>query len=404
MIARRFGQAMTGLVLALVVLTSSRPLAAVPAVPKVGHFFTIVLENEGFRVTFGPKSPARYLRWLARQGALLPYYYAIGHFSLDNYIAMISGQAPNPVTQSNCQSYVEFVQSGIGKDGQVIGSGCVYPATVITIADQLQAKGLTWKAYMEDMGNNPNRESATCGHPPLGQADGTEQAVVGDQYATRHNPFMYFHSIIDKPSCAANVVALPLLAANLRAIETTPNYAFITPNLCHDGHDGDGKSKTCVDGESGGLVSADKFLSETVPMILSSPAFKKDGLLIVTFDEADVEVKVDASTHQVHFQSGDATACCNERPGPNIGSGATVFGEPDRGPGITGAGGGRIGAVVLSPFIKPGTISHRYYNHYALLRSIEDLLGLDHLGYSAQRGLRPFGADVFTNFKPDLRH
>ena len=63
---------MTGLVLALVVLTSSRPLAAVPAVPKVGHFFTIVLENEGFRVTFGPKSPARYLRWLRGRAPYSP--------------------------------------------------------------------------------------------------------------------------------------------------------------------------------------------------------------------------------------------------------------------------------------------------------------------------------------------
>ncbi len=376
-------------------------IAAKRPLPKPGHVFIIVLENEGYHITFGPRSPAHYLRELAGRGALLPNYYGIGHFSLDNYIAMVSGQAPNPVTQSDCQSYVDFVQTGTSKDGQAIGQGCVYPASVMTIADQLDAKGLAWKGYMEDMGNIPTREPATCGHPPLGELDGTQKAVAGDQYATRHDPFMYFHSIIDTPRCATNVVALPALAADLRAIETTPNYAFITPNLCHDGHDGDGSTRTCVDGQPGGLVSADKFLADTVPMILASPAFKADGLLIVTFDEADIEVTVDPRTKRAHYEGGDVTACCGEKRGPNIGRGAMVFGDtPDHGPGVAGPGGGRIGAVLLSPFIKPGTVSKRHYNHYALLRSIEDMFGLDHLGYAAQRGLSTFGRDVFTMAAP----
>src|SRR5205085_1812556 len=98
-----------------------------------------------------------------------------------------------------------------------VGSGCVYPASVKTIANQLAAKGLTWKAYMEDMGNIPARESATCGHPAIGGADSTQRAVVGDQYAARHNPFVYFHAIIDTPACEANVVALPALADDLRS-------------------------------------------------------------------------------------------------------------------------------------------------------------------------------------------
>ena len=363
---------------------------------KPGHVFIIVLENEGFNYTFGPKSPATYLNGLARQGALLNQYHGIGHFSLDNYIAMVSGQGVNPVTQSDCRDFVEFAQTGAAADGQAVGAGCVYPASIRTVADQLTAKGLTWKGYMEDMGNIPSREAATCGHPAIGAPDKTQKAVAGDQYATRHNPFVYFHSIIDTPACDANVVALPALAADLKSIATTPNYVFITPNLCHDGHDGGEDGRKCVDGQPGGLVSADKFLADTVPQILASPAFKQDGLLIVTFDEADIDLKFDQATRTVKFEGGDSSACCDQQAGPNIGPDSKVFGSlPDQGPGVNGPGGGRIGAVLVSPLIQPGTVSDVPYNHYSLLRSIEDMFGLDHLGYAGRAGLKPFGADIF---------
>jgi hypothetical protein len=368
--------------------------AAAPAKP--GHVFVIVLENEGYHITFGRNSPAKFLKGLVGRGAVLPNFYGIGHFSLDNYIAMVSGQAPNPVTQSDCQSFTEFTKTGMAAEGQLVGSGCVYPTEVKTIANQLEAKGLTWKGYMEDMGNIPAREAATCGHPELGTTDKTQRAVVGDQYATRHNPFMYFHAIIDSATCDANVVALPALKADLQSVTTTANFVFITPNLCHDGHDGGENGRRCVDGQPGGLVSADTFLADTVPAILVSPAFKQGGLLIVTFDEADIEARYDKATNTVKMEEGDASACCDEPAGPNIGPDAKVFGNlPDKGPGVLGPGGGRIGAVLISPFIKPGTVSKLPYNHYSLLRSLEDMFGLDHLGYAGQAGLRTFGPDIF---------
>ena len=348
--------------------------------PKPGHVFIIVLENEGYHITFGDKSPATYLRSLARQGVLLPNYYGIGHNSLDNYIAMVSGQAPNPVTQSDCHYFVDFVSTGTTKDGQAIGTGCVYPSNISTIVNQLELKGLAWKGYMEDMGNDPSRESATCGHPTIGDEDGTQKAKIGDQYASRHNPFVYFHSIIDLPTRAAHVVNLSALAMDLKEVQTTPNYAFITPNLCHDGHD-----EKCADGQPGGLAAADKFLEDIVPKILASPAYKEDGLLIVTFDEADTDTK--------HHH---ASACCHEPRGPNIKPGARVFDNIDNGPGIFGPGGGQTRAVLVSRFIKPGTVSKIAYNHYSLLRSIEDFFDLGHLGYAGQKGLRTFGKDIFT--------
>ena len=347
-------------------LSGSRAATAPPAPPPINHVFVIVLENQGYDTTFGPTTSATYLAdTLVKAGALLPQYYGIGHFSLDNYIAMISGIAPNRQTQIDCPRFVDVAETGIAPDGQPIGLGCVYPAHVQTIANQLAAKHRTWKAFMEDMGKDPSRERARCGHAAIGSLDSTERASIGDMYAAKHDPFVYFHAIIDSASCERNVVPLTELEAALRSASRTPNFSFISPSLCHDGHD-----RPCKNGEPGGLSSANEFLKHWVPLIMASPAFRADGLLVITFDEA---------------LSIDATACCNEPPGPN-----TVA------PGVNGPGGGRTGAVLLSPFIAPGTVSQTPYNHYSMLKSVEDIFGLPYLGYASQPGLVGFGTDVFT--------
>src|SRR5262249_51257097 len=155
------------------------------------------------------------------------------------YIAMISGQAATPETRNDCQTYSDFVMTGVTPDGQAIGHGCVYPESIKTVADELNDVNRTWRAYMGDMGNDPSRESATCGHALINTIDHTEAAEPpsaavphGDQYAARHNPFVYFHSIIDSPQCATNVVNLNALTQDLKKESTTPNFVFITPNLC----------------------------------------------------------------------------------------------------------------------------------------------------------------------------
>ncbi len=361
---RRFAGPLAALsLLAAPTLAQSRPAHA-PA--PVGHVFVIMLENKGYDTTFSATTRSPYLAdSLPKQGALLRQYYGIAHVSLSNYVAMISGIAPSRANQIDCPRYIDFVQTGTAPDGQPIGSGCVYPRKIKTVANQLDSKHLAWGAFMEDMGANPARERSTCGHPVVGSIDSTERATPSDQYATKHNPFMYFHSIIDSKSCDKDVVPLSKLEDALSSVASTPRFTFISPSLCHDGHD-----HPCVNGEPGGLVSADAFLQHWVPIITASPAFQRDGLLVITFDESI---------------GLDATACCDEPPGPNVLK-----------PGINGPGGGRIGAVLLSPFIKPGTISDTPYNHYSLLRTIEDIFGLDHLGYAAQEGLQPLGSDVFT--------
>jgi phosphatidylinositol-3-phosphatase len=305
----------------------------------------------------------------------VPNYYGIAHNSLTNYVAMVSGQAPNAQTQADCQVYDDVTPGIPTSDRQYLGTGCVYPPGTQTVANQLQDSGYLWKGYMEDMNAAaPKGRESPCRHPAIGRRDPWQDAQRGDQYATRHNPFVYFHSIIDFRTCRRHDVGFSHLRKDLRHRRTTPNYAFITPNLCHDGHD-----EPCVNGAPGGMVSANRWLRKRMPMILRSPAFKRRGLLIVTFDEAEAT-----------GPEADSSACCNEKPGPSLI-------PPDTPGALTpGPGGGRVGAVMVSPCIRRGTVTKQRYNHYSLLRSIERNFGLPYLGYAGQKGLRPFGADILN--------
>jgi phosphatidylinositol-3-phosphatase len=373
---------------------------------KVHHVFLITLENKSFTTTFGTTSPVPYLTTtLAAQGAQLSGYYGTGHVSLDNYISTISGQAGTPQTTTDCATYADFSQTGTtdATNDQIVGSGCVYPASVLTLADQLKAASLTWKGYMGDMGNDPARESATCGHPTLNTIDMTQTAEApstavpnGDMYATRHDPFMYFHSIIDSPDCQTNVVNMQKnLQNDLQSVSTTANFNFITPNLCDDGHD-----SPCANGQPGGYAGINAFLTQWVPIILNSPAYKADGLLIINFDESNYVLSQGANGGTVITFPGDF--CCGETLGPNLAAypqsqTIQVAGGPATMLVYGNYGGDNTGAIALSPFIKAGTMSMTQYNHYSMLRTIEDIFGLSHLGNAQTSGLVPFGTDVFTN-------
>jgi len=354
--------------------------------PKITHVAIINLENESYDDTFGPGSPYTSLRALAGQGKLLTNYYGIGHFSTPNYIAQISGQAPNAQTQLDCAFYNNFVGSAVDANGQAVGTGCVFPSTIKTVADQLTDSGRTWKSYQEDMGTNPATGRTTCDHPALGTLD--PSVTVGTGYSTRHNPFMYFHSIIDDTaSCNANVVGLGQLTTDLSSEATTPNYLFVTPNQCNDGH-----TTPCGSALSG-PAAVNAWLDTYVQKILDSPAFRTHGMVVVTFDEA-----APLGPH------ADTTSCCNEIAGPNqmlVGDlGQILHYPPFNGilatnqPGITGPGGGRVGAVLLGQAIKPGT-SDTPYNHYSLLCSVENIFNLSHLGMANRPDLNCFGDDVY---------
>ena len=213
---------------------------------------------------------------------------------------------------------------------------------------------------MEDM-------ATPCQHPEVDQQDHTQQATEKSQYAARHNPFVYFHSIIDRQKyCDRHVVRLRALRRDLRHPRRTPNLVYITPDLCSDGHD-----EPCVDGRPGGLKSVNAFMKVWVPRILRSRAFQRNGVLVITADESD-------------GPQSDSEACCDE----------TAVNTPQA--GIFGPGGGRIGALVVSRFTKGGTWSTTPYNHYSLLGSIEEIFGLKKLGY-ARTVPDVFGLDVYNS-------
>lgn len=381
---------------------------------EVRHVFVIVLENKSYEDTFLSSIQDPYFRkTLVPKGAVLSQYFGTGHASLDNYISMISGQAASRDTANDCiadmngsvGNFNNVVQVGIAPHNQVIvAEGCVYPVGVKTLADQLSAAGLSWKAYMGDMGNDPTREDENCGHPKLGsRTDNTNVAEApsvaipeGDAYTTRHNPFVYFHSIIDSPVCRKRVVNLDKnLKADLSNPARTPNFSFIVPNLCDDGHDGSGTSipgTTCANGQPGGLTSVDLFLRKWVPRIMRSDAYRKDGLVIITFDESTY-VLSEKNTNNAGQVEADyifpGQTCCNQQPGPNLDgvrpSSVVLSDTPERIGRlvVNGYGGDRIGALLLSPFIKPGSASEIEYNHYSLLRSLEDIFRLrEYLGYA----------------------
>jgi hypothetical protein len=354
--------------------------------PALGirHVFVIVLENESSESTY-LHNPHPYLgKVLQRQGTLLTNFYATGHVSLDNYLSMVSGQAPNLMTSSDCQLYTDFngttAPAKLNKSGQAVGVGCVYPSNVKTLADQLTAHHVSWGGYMDNMGNDPAREQKRCGVPHtnlLGQ-DATQKATARDQYAARHNPFVYFHSLIDSGLCKKHVVALTELKADLKHAATTPRFTFITPDLCNDGHDAGCAGPDAKGKRTGGLTSVDHFLSVWVPRIERSPAYRANGIIIITSDESETQ---------------DASSCCHEKGGPT-----------DPLPGLTGLGGGKIGTLVIGRCVAKGRRDPTPYNHYSLLRSLEDIFGITkggtdghgHLGYAAAAGLRPFGHDLFS--------
>lgn len=348
------------------------PGATDPAQPSaVKHVFVIMLENVSYDSAYGTKPIYPYLaNTLRPSGVLLNQFYGVAHWSLGNYLAILGGTAPTKDIQRDCTRYTDMTDAKPAADGQVTSKqGCVFPKSVPTLAGQLTAKNLTWKGYMQDMGNDPTREQATCGRPSVGpdNADLTQNSVPGDNYAARHNPFIYFSSVRDTPACAANVGSLNQLTTDLRSAATTPNFAFISPSLCDDGHD-----------ECAAPRTPDAWLSTWIPRITSSPAYK-NSVIVILADEA----------------KNDSRACCMEPSGPNVpypGGPTPALRQAEGG----GTGGGRIGALVLSPYVKPGSTSTVPYNDYSLLRSIEDMFSLSHLGYAAQPNLQAFGPDVWN--------
>ena len=260
-------------------------VSAAAAVPASQHVFVLVLENHSYESVIGnPTMP--YLNMLAKRYGLATQYYANSHYSIPNYMWLAAGA----VVTTNDNTTARF--------------------DVDNIVRHLQVAGKTWKEYAE-------------GLPYAGYVGYN----VGN-YVERHNPFPYFMDVANS-SEKYNIVPFTELAADIAA-RTLPNYAFITPNLVDDAHNGT-------------LSSSDKWLQAHLPVLLNSPEFQSDGILFITFDES-----VDSDC----------------RPAPSC---------P---PLPESKGGGRVATIVIGPKVKPGYRSTHFYQHPSVLKTMALALGL----------------------------
>src|SRR5947207_5566494 len=232
-------------------LAASKPATtkSIEGIPAIKHAFVIVLENESFNTSFGPNSPAKYLNSLLSRGAFADNYFGVSHLSADTSIAMTRGQPPTPPFQADCPDWGVCETS---EKARLDGGR--------NVADQIEERHLSWAGYMDSM-------PGTCVHGPAVGPD-TYQGGAGaaDRYATRHDPFVYYPSIVENDArCNSHVVPYTNLVTALQTGAAVPNLSFITPDTCHDGHDGDAGCD---------LAGADQWLSQNVPLILNSAAYQ----------------------------------------------------------------------------------------------------------------------------------
>lgn len=325
-----------------------------PEAGRIKHVFVVSLASSGYQSAFGKTgSLMPYLSGTLRaKGLLLTNYSVLSEATTPNGIATLSGQPPNKLTKEECPTYASFPStSTVSSTGVVGGEGCVYGTETNTLAGQLEVSGFTWRAYMEGMKSPVTGEPENCVYPGAEE----EEVVELGGYAAKLNPFTHFHSLLDVGQCAEGDVPITELKKDLKSEKKTPNFSYISPDLCSAGVTGQ-----CLEGAPTGAAAADAWLGEVVPEILKSPAYKKDGLLIVTFGGINP-------------------------PAPLL-EGEVAPPAP--------ANPLKTGAVLVSKFITKGSTDAAPYNPYSLLRSSEELFG--------QKLLAKAGAKTTKTFAPEL--
>jgi phosphatidylinositol-3-phosphatase len=271
------------------------PWAAAARRPAGPHVVLVVEENHEFGQVVGSRQ-APFLNRLVATGMLLTRYYAIGHPSLPNYVALVAGDPLG--IRGDCRR--------CQRHGR-------------TLVDQLEAAGISWKAYYQGL-------PAPC-----------SPAARAGAYAKAVNPFLHLDSVRSMLPRCRKVVPLTQLGADLRG-SRLPRLAMVTPDLAHDMH-------------SGSIRRADTFLRRLDHRLLTSSARRSGILLIVTFDEG-------TTSHGLHGRRG----------------------------------GGHVATVVAGPGAPAGGRDPAPYDHYALLRSLEQRFGLPPLRHAAGRETRTIPA------------
>ncbi len=270
---------------------------------------------------------------------------------LANEVALISGQGPTQQTAANCPTYTYIDPGTTGKQQQVRGDGCIYPQTTETLPQQFLANGLSWKAYVQGIGEGSPGSStttasstttttsttptptttpaptssttsstsstdpvdtigaATCPHPALNGPSLNQSVSADSTYVNWKNPVIYFQGLLlASGECQTNDVGIAQLANDLKNPGATPTFSYISPDPCDDGSD-----TPCRPGAKAGLAQADMFLQRVVPEIERSASYKQNGLILITFASAP--------------QSGphwDTSSCCGQPTYPNLPSTSTT--------------------------------------------------------------------------------
>jgi hypothetical protein len=341
--------------------------------PPIKHVWLIALSGVSFANALAQAQTDPYLaKQLVPKGTLLSDFTLSASSELANNIALLSGQGVNLDTEQNCPTYTEVQPQTISAtNGLTEGVGCVYPHEVQTLADELTAAGMTWKAYVQDMeegapsagGATPSNASpttgsatqtpaasVTCRHPELGATDLNQAPAPGDPYLTFSNPFVYFHSLLDGGACASNDIDLSQLQGSLATPASTPALSWIVPSACNDG-----SSTPCAPSAATGLGPADSFLKEVVPQILATTAYRKEGLIVIVPDSAP-------------------------------GTSASAATKP-------------VGALLISPFVHGGAHLSGSFDDFSLLKSLARLFGVLPLGHANDPSTVSFGATVYRTTK-----
>jgi hypothetical protein len=224
--------------------------------------------------------------------------------------------------------------------------------SVPNIVDQLENHGKTWTAYMQSLSLCATKLDHACGT---------------QLYERKHNPFVTFADVQSSPARMANIVDLSQLSTDLAA-GTVSDYVWISPDQCHDMHGrGTTASDPCNFSNVQNLIATgDAFLSSTVSAIMSSPAWTGNSTIFIAWDESDFTGS--------GFQGfGDDSGCCDA---------------------ISGKGGGRVVTLVISHSNHAAKTSAVAYNHYSLLRTIQDGWKLGCLGFTCDTANVPAMSDL----------
>jgi phosphatidylinositol-3-phosphatase len=332
---------------------------------ELEHVYVIMMENHAYAQIIGDTTDAPNLNMLATKYGLAKDYYGVTHPSLPNYLAAISGDFQGifddcPAGAGVTCEVEEFVpNSGDGTMNQLMTAQQAANASMIphwfsgsTIVDQLEAKGMTWAAYMGDIIATGD---TTSGAPVVATEDGGTEDL--NLYAQKHNPFMYFQSIRTNANRMQKIVPYSNFATDIAAA-TMPNYVWISPDQCSDMHGINGDTAAfadagfCTGTAAGNDMSApviqygDAFVGGLVTKIMAAPTWDDGSAIVVVFDEDD------------YVQT---TGCCNSPTGVDGGT----------------LGGALVPAIVISSLVKTPTVSTDPYNHYSMLATLQHIWGLD---------------------------